>query len=145
MSSTIIIILVVVIGWYIFRKITRFISRIILFFALIGLGIGVLYVLGMPPFEKNVVSIAYLSERYCEAEKPDTMICECVVSIIKDASNVSPHQKNERIKMALDLKNKLFQNKRQILSCYADNGMEKMSWEAILKSILKDHNEFAEI
>lgn len=145
MSSTIIVILVVIIGWYIFRKITRFISRIILFFALIGLGIGVLYVLGMPPFEKNVVSVAYLSERYCETEKPDTLICECVVSIIKNASNTESSQKNERIKMALDLKNKLFQNKSQILSCYAANGMEKASWEGILKSVLMEKDGFSKI
>jgi len=145
MSSTLIVLLVVIIGWYIFRKIARFISRIILFFALIGLGIGVLYVFGMPPFEKNVVSVEYLSERYCEVEKPDTLICECVVSIIKIASNTEHNQKNERIKMALDLKNRLFQNKHQILSCYAANGMEKVSWEEILKGVLKGKNDFSEI
>lgn len=139
MQSAIVVILVVIVGFYILRRITRLIFRAIIFLALIGLSFIILYLLGMPPFENEMVNVGLLKEKYCESDSMDktNAMCDCVIPYLQAEKDTTTND-NSRWDDLVATRKVLTSHKGDILDCYAKKGFEKVSWETILKTIFLD-------
>jgi hypothetical protein len=139
MQSIILVAVVVFVGFYILRKITRFFFRAIMFLALIGLSFLILYVFEMPPFEKDLINVAVLKEKYCYSDNIDktNAICECVIPYLQNEQNDAKID-NSRWGDLVATRKMLSSNRSKILECYTKKGFENVGWETILKTILTD-------
>ncbi len=145
MNITLGSILILVIVFLILKFATKFIIKLVAVIVLIVLAVGIMYYKSWGPFEKDLISLAELKNKYC-GEDGDEDICGCIVKPLEADIDMRFDDKErealeaDKLKSIYAMQKSLSNNKTESLECLAAKGAEE-KYEEFLKDFIPIEND----